>query len=136
VTTDDATLQRYLDEAPLHAAIGSFTVRTVDHAVELTGRIGRGAENGAGTGIAHGGALATLLDAALSFALIAHDGRDWSTVDLRIDYVRAVGIEDVVVRARVLHAGGRTGRAEAELLDAAGELRARAVGTFVPADRT
>jgi uncharacterized protein (TIGR00369 family) len=131
-TTDDATLQRYLDEAPLHAAIGSFTVRQTDDGVEIAGRLGDGAENGAGTAVAHGGAIATLLDAALTFALIANDDRDWATVDLRIDFVRPVGIEEVVVRGRVVHAGRRTGRAEGEVVVRDGSLRARAVGTFVP----
>jgi uncharacterized protein (TIGR00369 family) len=133
-TTNDGTLQRYLDEAPLHAAIGSFTVRQVDGGVEIAGVLGDGAENGADTAIAHGGALATLLDAALTFALIANDDRDWATVDLRIDFVRPVGIEDVVVRGRVVHSGRRTGRAEGEVVARDGSLRARAVGTFVPAD--
>jgi uncharacterized protein (TIGR00369 family) len=132
--TDDATLQRYLDEAPLHAAIGTFAVHRLDGAVEIAGTLGEGAENGANTAIAHGGALATLLDAALTFALIANDGRDWATVDLRIDFVRPVGIEDVVIRGRVLHAGRRTGRAEGEVVGHDGSLRARAVGTFVPED--
>jgi uncharacterized protein (TIGR00369 family) len=133
-TTDDATLQRFFDEAPLHAAIGSFTVRLVDGGVEIAGSLGPGAENGADTATAHGGALATLLDAALTFALTANDDRDWATVDLRIDFVRPVGIEDVVVRGRVVHAGRRTGRAEGEVVARDGSLRARAVGTFVPAD--
>jgi uncharacterized protein (TIGR00369 family) len=134
-TTDDATLQRYLDEAPLHAVIGSFTVRRTSDGVEIAGALGDAAENGAGTGVAHGGALATLLDTALTFALIAHDDRDWATVDLRIDFVRPVGTYDVVVRGRVVHAGRRIGRAEGEVVARDGSLRARALGTFVPADR-
>jgi uncharacterized protein (TIGR00369 family) len=133
-TTDDATLQRYLDEAPLHAAIGSFTVRQTDDGVEIAGALGDGAENGANTAVAHGGAISTLLDAALTFALIASDDRDWATVDLRIDFVRPVGIDAVVVRGRVVHAGRRTGRAEGEVVAPDGSLRARAVGTFVPTD--
>lgn len=132
--TDTATLQTYLEEAPLHAVIGDLTVRIDGDAVVIDGMLAPASENGAATGVAHGGALATLLDTALAFALIVRDDRDWSTVDLRVDYLRPVGIAEVSVRARVLQAGRRTGRAEGEVLDGSGTVCARAVGTFVPLD--
>lgn len=127
-------MQTYLDEAPLHAAIGRFTVRMTGDDVVIAGALDPASENGAGTGVAHGGALATLLDTALTFALIASADRDWTTVDLRVDYLRAVVIGEISVRARVVHAGRRTGRAEGEIVDASGAVCARAIGTFVPLD--
>lgn len=109
-------------------------MRLAGEEVEIAGALAPASENGAGTGVAHGGALATLLDTALTFALIAAADRDWATVDLRVDYLRPVAIDEVSVRARVVHAGRRTGRAEGEVVDASGATCARAVGTFVPLD--
>lgn len=132
--TDTATLQTYLDEAPLHAAIGDLSVRVDGDDVVIEGTLAAASENGAATGVAHGGALATLLDTALAFALIVRDDRDWSTVDLRVDYLRPMGIAEVSVRARVVQAGRRTGRAEGEARDGSGAVCASAVGTFIPLD--
>jgi uncharacterized protein (TIGR00369 family) len=130
--TDEQTLQRYLDEAPLHALMGALTVRSLEEGVRIEGTLFPSVENGAGTGMAHGGALATLLDTALTFAVIAATDRDWATVDLRMDYLRAVGLGDVQVDARMVHVGRRTARAEGELRDGSGTSCARAVGTFLP----
>ena len=131
---DERTLQAYLDEAPLHALLGDLEVRLTDGTVRIEGTLSPVVENGAATGVTHGGVLATLLDTALTFALIAETDRDWSTVDLRVDYLRPVGLGEVRVEARTVHAGRRTGRAEGRLADGAGADCARAVGTFVPTD--
>ena len=71
--------------------------------------------NAEGSGVVHGGIVATLLDAAATFALIALDGDDWSTVDLRIDYLRPVPAGPLRVSGEVVHAGRRFGRASAAL---------------------
>jgi uncharacterized protein (TIGR00369 family) len=99
--------------------------------VVLHGSLAAAAENAAGSAVAHGGVAATLLDTALTFALIAATDRDWTTVDLRVDYLRPVPIAGVRVTGEVMHAGRRIGRAQGELLDHEGSGCARAVGTFV-----
>lgn len=131
---DERTLQGYLDEAPLHAVFGALRVLRGDGSISIDGTLSSVVENGRGTGVVHGGVLATLLDTATTFALISATDRDWTTVDLRIDYLRPVGVGAVVVEARVLHAGRRTGRAQAHLSDAEGRECAHAIGTFVPTD--
>jgi len=128
--TDEATLQRYLDEAPLHAAMGQLTVRLDARGGVIEGVLSEVVDNGGG--VVHGGAIATLLDTALTFALIAPEDRDWSTVDLRVDYLRPLTIGPVAVTGWVIHAGRRTGHAEGELRDASRVLCARATGSFVP----
>ena len=128
--TDDATLQRYLDEAPLHGVMGQLTVRLDARGVVIEGVLSEVVDNGGG--VVHGGAIATLLDTALTFALIAPEDRDWTTMDIRVDYLRPLTIGPVAVTARVVHAGRRTGHAEGELRDASDVLCARATGTFVP----
>jgi uncharacterized protein (TIGR00369 family) len=127
----DETLQTYLDEAPLHALLGGFSVAATETGVALPGSLSAAAENASGSGVAHGGTAAMLLDTALTFALIAATDRDWSTVDLRVDYLRPVPIAGVRVIGEVVHAGRRIGRAQGHLLDHEGSVCARAVGTFV-----
>jgi uncharacterized protein (TIGR00369 family) len=130
----DDTLQTYLDEAPLHALLGGFSVGATETGVVLQGSLSAAAENAAGSAVAHGGAAATLLDTALTFALIAETDRDWTTVDLRVDYLRPVPIAGVQVIGEVVHAGRRVGRAQGELLAHEGSVCARAVGTFVTSE--
>ena len=131
---DDETLQRWLDDVPFHEQLGRMSIEQLDEGIELRATLLPSARNGSGSAVAHGGVAATLLDSALSFALIAATDRDWSTVDLRVDYLRPVRIGGVTASARAIHAGRRVGRAEGELRDAAGVACARAVGTFVPAE--
>jgi len=127
-----AELQQLVDAARLHRELemrvqfaggGSVVIEAVAGAAHL---------NAEGSCAVHGGIVATLLDAAATFALIALDGDDWSTVDLRIDYLRPVPAGPLSVSGEVVHAGRRVGRASAALSSApAGQDCARATGTFV-----
>ena len=131
---DGEMLQRWLDDVPFHGQLGPMTIERTDDGVELRTTLLPSARNGSDTSVAHGGVAATILDSALTFALIAATDRDWSTVDLRVDYLRPVSIGEVRASARTVHAGRRVGRADGELRDVAGVVCARAVGTFVPAE--
>jgi uncharacterized protein (TIGR00369 family) len=131
---DAETLQRWLDDVPFHGQVGHMTIELLDDGIELRTTLLPSARNGSDSEAAHGGVAATILDSALSFALITATDHDWSTADLRVDYLRPVGIGEVRASARALHAGRRVGRAEGELRDPAGVVCARAVGTFVPAE--
>jgi uncharacterized protein (TIGR00369 family) len=123
-----------VDDHTFHAQVGAMTIHRTDTGVELRADLLPSSRNGVDLDVAHGGVVATILDSALAFALVAQDDRDWSTVDLRLDYLRSVRIGTVTAVARVVQAGRRVGRAEGELVDADGNLCARAVGTFVPVD--
>jgi uncharacterized protein (TIGR00369 family) len=83
-------------------------------------------------GIAHGGALASLLDTAAACAvhtLLAH-GERTVTVDLTIHFLHPVGEGRVEARARVLRAGRRVVIISAEATDPSGLLLATAVTTY------
>lgn len=123
-------LQRLVATWPFHSALG-LRARDTDQGVlfEATPAAEHSIDGGA---VLHGGIVATLLDTAATFALIGSTGDDWSTVDLRIDYLRPSPVSLLEVRGRVIHAGSRFGRASAELTEAgSGRLLATAVGTFV-----
>jgi uncharacterized protein (TIGR00369 family) len=84
-------------------------------------------------GIAHGGALASLLDTAAAFAvhtLLAPEERT-VTVDLTVHFLRPVGEGRVEARAQVLRAGRRIVIISAEATDRAGLLVATATTTYV-----
>ena len=124
-------LQAFSDESPYHRSFG-LTIERLDGGVVLRGALGPAfAVDGDGA-FAHGGAVASVLDMALAFALIAQTDYDWVTVDLRVDYVRPTALGAVTVQAEVLHGGRNLGRARGELRDGTGRVCAVAVGSFVP----
>jgi uncharacterized protein (TIGR00369 family) len=83
------------------------------------------------TGFIHGGALATALDTAACFAVIAATGVDCSTIDLRTDFLRPASAQELIVTGTCVRAGRRIGVADATAtapLD--GKVVALARGTF------
>ena len=84
-------------------------------------------------GIAHGGAIATLIDSAMAFAIVpilAENERS-ITVDLTIHYVRPLGEGSARATARVVRAGRRVITVSAELVDSQEKLVATALSTYL-----
>jgi uncharacterized protein (TIGR00369 family) len=84
-------------------------------------------------GSVHGGFHATLLDSCVACAIQStlEAGQGYTTVELKINYIRALTDRVGPVRAegRVIHAGKQIGTAEGRLLDADGKLYAHATTT-------
>jgi uncharacterized protein (TIGR00369 family) len=84
-------------------------------------------------GSVHGGWIATLLDSAVGCAVHSTlpAGKGYTTVELKVNYVRAVTIETGPLRAegKVIHVGGQIGTAEGRLFDASDKLYAHATTT-------
>jgi uncharacterized protein (TIGR00369 family) len=83
--------------------------------------------------IAHGGAVATLIDSAMAFAilpLLAENERS-ITVDLTIHYLRPVSEGVARASARVVRAGKRVITVSAELFDGNEKLAATALSTYL-----
>jgi uncharacterized protein (TIGR00369 family) len=135
-------LQRLLDAAPVHRALRLRVAGTGGSYVVLRAEAGPDHLGEDGADFLHGGVVATVLDTAATFALICATGTDWSTVDLRVDYLRPAPAGPLEARASAVQIGRRLGRATAELFDAdSGQLVAAATGTFArtardPAART
>jgi uncharacterized protein (TIGR00369 family) len=124
-------LQHLVDVSPVHRRL-RLTVITADE-TGVTCRAEPGAEEtGEDNGqFLHGGVVATLLDAAATFALISATGTDWSTVDLRTDFLRPAPAGVLLVSGTAVQAGKRLGRASATVSDpASGRLLATGGGTF------
>ena len=84
-------------------------------------------------GIAHGGAVATLIDSAMAFAIIQLLGENEQTVtvDLTIHYLRPLSEGTARASARVVRAGKRVITVSAELLDHNDKLSATAISTYL-----
>jgi len=84
-------------------------------------------------GVVHGGWIATLLDSALGCSVhsMLPAGKGYTTLELKVNYVRAVTPDSGPVRAegKAIHVGGRTAIAEARLVDSAGKLYAHGTTT-------
>jgi uncharacterized protein (TIGR00369 family) len=125
-------LQRLVDESPLHRQLELRVSQVEGGKVVLDGRAGECHLHCEGSEVTHGGIVATLLDAAATFALIALTGEDWSTVDLRVDYLRPLPGGPLRVSGEVVQAGRRIGRAGAVVVHPeSGRECAMATGTFV-----
>jgi uncharacterized protein (TIGR00369 family) len=119
---------------PLHRGLG-VAVQALEDGVRLAGEIPDTWARADDMPYLHGGTVATLLDSAATFALIAVTQKLWATVDMRVDYLRPVPLGPVEARGTVVRAGSSIGRARAELRDGGGALCATAVATFA-ADRS
>jgi uncharacterized protein (TIGR00369 family) len=125
-------LQRLLDGTPVHRALRLRAVRSDEVGLLLAAEATAEHLGADGHPFLHGGVVATLLDTAAPVAGIAATGTDWSTVDLRLDYLRPVPAGALEARSHAGHAGRRLGRASAELVVAGTDrVLASASGTFV-----
>ena len=84
-------------------------------------------------GSVHGGFHATLLDSCVACAVqtTLEPGQGYTTVELKINYIRALTDRVGPVRAegKIIHAGKQIGTAEGKLYDADGRLYAHATTT-------
>jgi uncharacterized protein (TIGR00369 family) len=131
---EPSEVQRLLDSTPVHRALRLRVTSVGDRQVGLHADAGPEYLSEEGGTYLHGGVVATLLDTAATFALIGATGTDWSTVDLRVDYLRPAPAGPLEVRGRAVQIGRRLGRATADLLAAEGSpVVAIATGTFARA---
>jgi uncharacterized protein (TIGR00369 family) len=82
-------------------------------------------------GTLHGGVYCDLADAAMGYAYASTlaEGERFTTVELKINYLRAVRQGKLTGEARVVKAGSALGYVECDVTDQAGKLVARASST-------
>jgi uncharacterized protein (TIGR00369 family) len=88
-------------------------------------------------GTLHGGVYCDLADAAMGWAFGAtlSDGESFTTVELKINFLRAVRTATVTAEARVVKAGSTLGYVECEVKDEQGRLVAKAASTCLKLKR-
>ena len=82
-------------------------------------------------GTVHGGILCDVADAAMgvAYASLLGEGESFTTLELKINYLKPVRDGVVVARGRVVKAGRTIGLVECDVEDANGSLVARASST-------
>ena len=116
---------------PIGTTLGFRVTEVENGRVVVTGRPDQRSYNLIGT--VHGGWAAAMLDSALALSCLSTLEADqgFTTVDIRINYLRPLTIETGEVRAegRVLQGGRRLAYCEAKLADASGKLIAHGTGS-------
>src|SRR4051794_35451520 len=88
-------------------------------------------------GTLHGGVYCDLADAAMGFAYAATlaEGESFTTVELKINFLRAVRTATLTAEAKVVKAGATLGYVECEVKDEQGRLVAKAASTCLKLKR-
>jgi acyl-CoA thioesterase len=100
---------------------------TATLSLELADRLKRN------NGIAHGGAIASLIDTATAFATLSvlKPDQHSTTVDLTIHFLRPLRSGKATAKAEVVRAGRRIAVVSATVIDDGGNLAATAVSTYI-----
>src|SRR3954467_15206 len=82
-------------------------------------------------GTLHGGIYCDLADAAMGFAYAATlaEGESFTTIELKINFLRAIRKATLTAEARVVKAGSTVGYIECEVKDQTGKMVAKAAST-------
>jgi len=130
VAGDLKHLRALLGEVPFARFLGIELVEATHGSVTL--RLEIRPELIQNQGLLHGGAMASLIDTATAFAIVAQLTRaeNFTTVDLNVHYLKAVTEGSVTCKARILKAGRRLLTISAEAHDDAGNLAAVALSTY------
>jgi acyl-CoA thioesterase len=84
-------------------------------------------------GIMHGGAIATLIDTAVAMAIVSVSDAHakFTTVELKVNYLRPLKEGRVVAFARLIQDGRRIIVAECDVFDPQGKLAAKGLLTYI-----
>jgi acyl-CoA thioesterase len=84
-------------------------------------------------GVMHGGAIATLIDTAVAMAIVSvsEPHSKFTTVELKVNYLRPLKEGRVVAEARLIQNGRRIVVAECDVFDAQGKLAAKGLLTYI-----
>jgi len=87
-------------------------------------------------GIMHGGAIATLIDTAVAFAILGASEPDarFTTIEMKVNYLSAVREGRVIADAKLIRDGRRIVVAECDLFNSTGKLAAKGLLTYMRLD--
>jgi uncharacterized protein (TIGR00369 family) len=116
---------------PIGDTLGFRLVEVEKGRVALAGRPDRRSYNIIGS--VHGGWAAAIVDSALALSVLStlEEEQGFTTIDIRVNYLRPLTVETGEVRAegRVLQGGRRLAYSEAKLTDATGKLICHGTGS-------
>jgi uncharacterized protein (TIGR00369 family) len=116
--------------APVATLVG-FTLDAVEPGAATVTFVADDTRHANPMGTLHGGVLCDITDAAMGMAYAAtlEDGESFTTLELKINFVRAVRNGRLTAQARLVHAGRSIGFLESDVTDEEGHLIARASST-------
>jgi uncharacterized protein (TIGR00369 family) len=84
-------------------------------------------------GVMHGGAIASLIDTAVAFAILGASEADsrFTTVEMKVNYLSAIRDGRVIADARLIRDGRRIVVAECDVFDSKGRLAAKGLLTYI-----
>ena len=119
-------------EAPPPAAATWLGMRLASFATgEARVELDATASHGNPMGTVQGGILAAVADATMGWAYMTTlgEGESYTTVEMKVNFLRAVRTGRISARARVKNAGRTLGLVECDVVDASDTLVAHAVST-------
>lgn len=132
MVSDLGELQKLLNSSPLHRTFG-LTIASVDietQCVSLQMPFGASTARDDKSEQFHGGAIASLIDIAGDFALIAVLGFGVPTINFRVDYLRPGFAPLLIATAQVQRAGKSIGVVDISVADALGRVVALGRGCY------
>jgi acyl-CoA thioesterase len=84
-------------------------------------------------GVMHGGAIASLIDTAVAFAILGASPPDarFTTVEMKVNYLSAIRRGRVTADARLIRDGRRIIVAECDVFNSDGKLAAKGLLTYI-----
>ena len=84
-------------------------------------------------GVMHGGAIASLIDTAVAFAIISvsEPQARFTTVEMKVNYLSAIREGRVIADARIIRDGRRIVVADCDVFDSNGRLAAKWLLTYI-----
>jgi acyl-CoA thioesterase len=84
-------------------------------------------------GVMHGGAIASLIDTAVAFAIVggSEPRARFTTVEMKVNYLRPISKGRVTADARLIRDGRRIVVAECDVHDSEGRLAAKGLLTYI-----
>jgi uncharacterized protein (TIGR00369 family) len=124
-------LKDRIRRSPFHAWAGMDLVEVGDGRAELAMELRPHHFNP--QGIVHGGVISAIADTAIGLALRSklRTGMTHRTAQLDVHFLAKGEGNQLIGRGRALHLGRRMGYGEAEVLDGAGRVLAKASATFI-----
>jgi uncharacterized protein (TIGR00369 family) len=123
-------LQKAIDSVPYAHLLGIELESVVEGSATLAFQVRK--ELTQNQGVVHGGAIASLIDTAMAFAIISvlPRGERVTTVDLTISYLRPLTSGRISAIAKVVRAGRRLISVSADVFGDDGKLASTALSTY------
>jgi acyl-CoA thioesterase len=84
-------------------------------------------------GVMHGGAIATIIDTAVAFAIVgaSEPNARFTTIEMKVNYLSAIQEGRIVADAKLIRDGRRIVVAECDVFDSNGRLAAKGLLTYM-----